>query len=310
MRGFLTDHSGRVFAMPTMLSWCMCHTLGEPSDSFEVCCLYDGSMIGPLSDAVRFRAEHGGETVFRGVVDEFEVSMGERDSTVSISGRGLAALLLDNEAEAAEYGACTLAEVLSKHVRPFGITDIETDPFPSAASYSVENGASQWSVLRTFTDRVGGIVPRFSKDGTLIISSADGSWRRLDASAAYDVTYREKRYGVISEVLVKNTLAGTSETVKNADFIARGGCARRVVTVPRKTGENAMRYNGSYKIAASEAGSRLLRLTVPQLFAAFPNDLVELDLPAVGARGVYRVSGSECWADAASSGTRLELVKC
>jgi len=308
MIGYITDYSGREYRLPAMLSWSVCHTLGEPADSFELCCLFESGMLAHLSDAVRFRGEHSGETVFNGVVDEFEVECSGAGRTVSMSGRGLAALLLDNEAEAAEYGACSLAEIITRHVKPYGVTEITADELPSVSGYSVKSGSSQWKVLSSFTDCVSGIIPRFSRDGVLVISAAKGRRLKLDTNAAYDVSYREKRYGVISEVLVKNTLRGTSATVSNDDFIARGGCARRVLTVPRKTGAESMRYTGAYQIGRSESDRVILRLTVPTLFAAFPNDAVSLSMSELGVEGEYLVRASECWADATGAGTRLELI--
>ena len=308
MKVYITDNAGEQYEMPVLLSWSFVHTLGEPADSFEICCLYDASMLETLENAVRLSAEHEGEAVFSGVIDEYQIDAGARGCTVSVSGRGLAALLLDNEAEAAEYGACTLSEVLERHVRPYGIERIEAEDLLTAFGFSVESGASQWKVLKSFTMASGGIVTRFSRDGTLVISERDGALRRLDERAAYELRLRDKRYGVISEVLVKNALLGTSETVKNDEFIQRGGCARRVVNVPKKTGADAMRYTGFYQLEESKKDSRTLRLTVPELFAAFPNDLIELDIKALGVSGVFRVSTSECWADAGSSGTRLELI--
>ena len=51
-----------------------------------------------LADAVRFTAEQDGEVVFTGVVDEAECGWDSGGGRLELSGRGMAALLLDNEA--------------------------------------------------------------------------------------------------------------------------------------------------------------------------------------------------------------------
>ena len=97
MQGYLIDKNGTEYELPELLSWDICHGLGEPCDYFEVTVLYDTEMLTELYNAVRFRAKNGNDTVFYGVVDEYIINIDESGSAVSINGRSLAALLMDNE---------------------------------------------------------------------------------------------------------------------------------------------------------------------------------------------------------------------
>ena len=310
MTGYLIDVSGNEYILPPLLSWSVVHTLGLPCESFELCSIFSSDMARRLPTIAGFRGEYNNETVFRGVVDEYEIDISESGSVLRVSGRGMAALLLDNESAAIEYGACTLHDIIRNHVTPCEITDISSQSMPAIWGYTVPSGASHWKALYGFTHFAGGIMPRFSRDGKLVISSDTGPLKVISSeSAVFDIKLRERRYGVISEMLVKNAVLGTSDTVRNEEFIARGGRCKRVITVPRKTGYDAMRYTGAFQIENSMKDSYVLCVTVEEVFAAFPNEIVELNFEHLGIQGRYKVSESESWQNEDGAGTRIKLIK-
>ncbi len=167
-----------------------------------------------------------------------------------------------------------------------------------------------WRVLEDFLWFGCGIKPRFSKDGVLLIGSSEGRSFSFDGSSAFTKqALKRKRYGVISEVLVKNKALGTSERVENTGFLQNGGCCRRVVNVPRKTRFDAMRATGEYQIAQSEADELEISITVPQIFAAFPGDTIELCKSPIGVSGSFEVTRACCFADGERAGTEIILTK-
>lgn len=308
MNCYLISYSGEVWAMPQVLAWEIEHGLGSPCDAFELRFLYEKDMPEMLDAATRVRVEHEGETVFYGVVDEYEIRAGHGGLTVIVRGRGLAALLLDNEAEAAEYYNPGTAFILEKHVYPWGIEKVQTGDAIRTGLFSVSGGSSQWKVLEDFFWFCGGVRPRFSKDGLLLLDGSAGKQLYIDGSTAIaEQVFIGTRCGVISEVLVKNRALGAASVVENEAFKSRGGCCRRVVHVPRKTDFSAMRHTGQYQILRSQVESRLCRLTLPELFAAFPGDRVTLADSPAGIRGNFVVCRSRCWADGNDAGTVLEL---
>lgn len=310
MTGYLTDFKGGVWRLPTIISWDMSHTLGSPADAFEISFLYEKTMLPMLSGAIRFLCDHEGETVFKGVVDEFEVSADGGGLVATVRGRGLAALLLDNEAEAGEYCGATLQYILDRHVYPWGVPEVRCGTLPAVTSFSVASGASHWRVLEDFAWFCGGVRPRFSRDGVLLLNGEKGKDITVSASTAMSsFTYREKRYGVISQVLVKNKSRNISSTVDNAQFLERGGASRRVVTVPRNTYHDAMRHTGRYQIEQSELGSTVCELTLATIFAAFPGDTVKITDSVPGVTGDFEVAESRCWADGRGAGTVLTLER-
>ena len=310
MTGYLIDYNGEENQLPLLLSWSVTHGLGVPCDAFELCVVYDGDLAEILQKAVKFRGVYENKTVFYGVVDEYEISVDTYGSTVSISGRGMAAYLLDNEAAAVEYWVCTLNDILNNHVYPYGIKNIQADSMGSAYGYTIASGTSQWAALYNFTKYVGNIAPRFSRDGVLILSAAQGEKLVIDDwSGAFNLKYCGKRYGVISEVLVKNKALNTSTTVRNEKFLARGGSCRRVVNVPRNTSYDKMRYTGKFQIESSEEEQIVCSVSLPTLFAAFPNDIVSLQMTQVGITGEFRVSETTTWADGSSAGTEMKMIR-
>ena len=311
MTGYLIGAGGAASALPPLLSWDVTHGCGEPCDCFEVTCLYSASLAEALHGACRFRGVWQGETVFLGVVDEWTAEAGEDGMLLTVSGRGLAALLMDNEADAAEYRGADLDFILKKHVLPYGITDMRVRPMGKAGLLSVASGDSQWKVLRSFCRFCGGVEPRFSRGGTLLLDGSRGETRALDASRTGALQrWSERRYGVISEAVVRNRAAGAEVTVRNETFLARGGSARRVVNVPRRTGWDAMRYTGSYQIAESERSAALLRLTLPAPFAAFAGDVIALRASAPGVSGTFAVRESRTRVSGQRAETILTLTRC
>ena len=56
----------------------------------------------------------------------------------------LQALLLDNQAEAADYGQATLAEILRRYVTPYGVGLEKAVSLPAVQGFSVASGSSCW----------------------------------------------------------------------------------------------------------------------------------------------------------------------
>ena len=308
MTGYLFDFNNRSYTLPVLLSWDVSHGWGEPCDAFEVSFLYTPEMAQMLYNAVGFSAHHDGRVVFNGRVDEYEVTVDGEGMVAVVRGRSLAALLLDNQCQAAQYSSVTLDYILRQHVEPLGIKSIKAGSMKTLSSFTVGSGDSSWGVLKEFCWFAGGIVPRFSPEGTLILKDSPGEPRSIDRRTPVTcAVLRDCRYGVISQMTVKNKSAGTAQTIDNAPYLSRGASCKRVINVPRKTGYDAMRYTAQYQIDKSVKGKRGLEFTLPFLFAAFPGDRVTVDYEPLRLRGQYRVYKSRCWGDKASAGTVLTL---
>ena len=292
MTGYVTDWRGVRWTLPNPLSWRLEYAAGVPCDSFWLRCTWDGDNTTRPGDWVAFSAWHEGEQVFAGVVDECEVTVSGQGRVLELSGRGMAALLLDNEALGQDYGVATQADILRDHVTPYGIETAPGAALPAVSRFSVATGSSEWSVVYDFARYYGGVAPRFDRLGRLVLTGwSDGQERVLgDAASVTGMVCRDRRYGVLSQVLVRDRYSGAVEPVENASFRAAGGRARRVLTMPGRSTYKAMRYSGQFQLDRSAAGLEELEVTVARPFCAWPGELVRVERSGWDRGGLYRAS--------------------
>ena len=112
---------------------------------------------------------------------------------------------------------------------------------------------------------------------------------------------------MLSQAAVRRRTARGTQWVSDPAFVAQGGCARRVITVPNTTGSAAMRYTADYQLRAARRERVRMRLTVAGGFLAWPGDLVSVDLKGCGANGRYRAAQTEVACGAGGLTTTLVL---
>ncbi len=298
---------GGTYQLPTLLSWELDLTSSVPCDSMTAVCPYDPAMADVLPKAVRFTARQDGGIMLRGVVDAYEISLSHQGLLMSLEGRGMAALLLDNESEALTYARALLPEILENHVTPYGIR-VEKAWEVSGGSYAVTSGASQWKAVQGFTRRFGGFDPYFTREGTLVAAPLWGSGRTLElgnTAPLLRLRKREQRYGVISEMLIQDKSQRISHRVPNQKFIDAGGQRRHVLYMPRSTAVDR-RYTGEYQIAQSALEQVEVTAELSGPFEAMPGDRVKLSLERLALSGQYEVIRSRSRMD--GSGERTELT--
>ena len=301
---------GRRYQLPVLLRWDLELTGAVPCDSLRAVCLYDGEMAQVLPRAVRFTAAWDGEVMLRGVVDAYEITLSGQGLLATVEGRGMAALLLDNESEALSYERAPLSDILANHVSPYGIqTQVRQDV--SGSGYAVASGSSQWRALQGFTNRFGGFDPYFTREGTLVAGPLWGSGRQIrvdDQTPLLSLRQREQRYGVISQVLIQDKVQHVSHQVVNEAFTAAGGQRRHVLYMPRST-PDARRYTGEYQIAQSALEQLEIDLELPFPCAALPGDRAELSLTRLNLTGSYEVVRSRSRMDGDGAITLLTVSR-
>ncbi len=295
MTGKLYTADHQIFELPPLLSWRVTHTGSVPCDSFTVSFVYQKEMAQALKTAAGFAAKEDGKTVLRAIVDEYTVDLDGGGLTATVSGRGYAARLLDNESRPVTYQQATLAEILQNHAEPYGITCGETADVRADSTYTVAAGSSQWKAVENFCRTYGGFVPRFSPEGELL-AGPEKEGRVLsigDKDPVLSCTLREDHYGVLTEALVIDKTRNQDFSVKNQEMIAKGGQCRRVIYTPGQSTWAAMRYTGEYQIARSAEDAWAVEITLPGSFPAFPGDRAALSLERMGLAGTFRVAETE-----------------
>lgn len=309
MEGKLICWDGREIALPDATAWQFRYGRGTPCDSFLLTCLWEPEGEDALAEAVTFTAAENGETVFTGVVDECERGWSKAGGFLTVSGRSMAARLLDNEALGMEYQVAVWQDILRDHVTPYGIQALPGVSLPAVPGFVVETGSSEWQVVYEFCRYYGGITPRFDRLGRLVATPwPEGERIKLGENGAITaLTLRDQRYGVLSQVLVRDRTTQAVQKVENTDFARRGGLCRRVLTMPGRSSYQAMRWSGDYQLARSREELRQLELELPGAFLAWPGDLVELAPRYPVGRGLWRVAEMTCGLDGGGLHTKLTL---
>ncbi len=307
MEGTLLCWDGRRIALPQATEWTFQYGRGTPCDSFSLTCLWEPEEE-LLAEAVCFTAVERGETVFTGVVDECERGWNSGGGFLTVSGRSMAARLLDNEALGMDYQVATWEDIVRDHVSPYGVETVGGG-LPAVPGFSVAAGSSEWQVVYEFCRYYGGVTPRFDRLGRLVAAPwAEGKRLVLEEDAAVTaLTLRDQRYGALSQILVRDRTTGAVQTVENRDFRSRGGMCRRVLTMPGRSSYQAMRYSGGYQLERSAEELRQLELELPGAFLAWPGDLVEIRLRKPVGRGLWRVAEAVSGLDREGTYTRLVL---
>ena len=293
-RIYTADH--HVYNLPPLLAWNVKHTGTVPCDSWWITAVYQAEMVPVLKMAAGFAAIENGVTQLRGIVDEYTVELGGGGMTVTMSGRGYAARLLDNESRPVTYEQVTLRELIRCHAEPYGITCGAVADLRSTVPYTAGAGISQWKVISGFCRTYGGFLPRFAKTGELLATAEGDSGKRIvidGGSPVLSCRMREDHYGVLTEALVIDKQQNISYSVKNPKMIAMGGQGRSVIYTPGRSTWDAMRYTGDYQIRQSRKEEQAVEIELPGSFGAFPGNRVALTLEKMGIAGLYRVAEAE-----------------
>ncbi|MEA4953994.1 MAG: hypothetical protein VB096_00545 [Pseudoflavonifractor sp.] len=308
MEGYLLRYDGARINLPPFMGCKLRRTGSVPCDSFEGSCPWDAGIEPELEKASRLIIEENGARRFTGILDECELTWDEKGGILSLSGRGLAALLLDNEAQGQDYQVATLADILKDHVTPYGVPVARAGSLPPVPGFTVETGSSEWQVLYSFARYYGGVQPRFDAWGSLTVDSTTGmrtvavdDWIGVTA-----VTWRDKRYGVCSELLLQDRATRSIQRMVNEEFLKQGGCCRRVVTLPSKSAYQAARYSGQFQLDRSLEERFRVELTVPGSYFCEPGDRVSVSISRPALVGTWTVLETESTMD--GNGTRVKLT--
>ena len=284
MTAYVIDANQDRWTLPKLLAWRLEYTAGVPCDSFWLRCVWDADNTTKPEQWVGFAADYEGQRVFTGVVDECEVSITSKGRLLEVSGRGMAALLLDNEALGQDYQVATQADIIRDHVKPYGISVASGAKLRAVDQFSVSTGSSEWSVIYEFARYYGGVAPRF------------------------DRVRRDRRYGVLSQVLMRDRWSGAVETLTNKEFAAAGGRARQIITMPTRSSYKAMRYSGQFQLDKSASALQRLEVTVGRPFCVWPGELVNVNRSGLDWNGQYRAVEVTVGMDEGGRWSRIELA--
>lgn len=292
MTAWISQHGGAQYQLPPLSGWELCWTEGSPCDSFTVRFPARATDAATLQPATRFAAKENGRTIFTGVVDEYEIALGPAGLVATVTGRGMAALLLDNEAGTAEFDVAQIEEIYARYAAPFGIALGERTSMPPLYGFGVDSGDSCYAALYGFTRWSAGVMPRFDELGQLVLlpDGAGQGWHIDSTDAVLEAVFTDRRYGVISEIVENDRSTKRQRTVTDELFQAEGGACRRVMSVYSKTAHRASARSAEQVMALSARDRRVLALSFPFLPEAMPGDSVSVALEKLGVTGQFIVA--------------------
>lgn len=305
MKGEVLTQTGKTIELPELTAYRLVHTDGSAADSFELSFPTDKSLLPRLRLHREFRLREGETVAFRGVIDEVEAVHADAFTT-TLCGRGLAAKLMDNQADGAEFFTLDLDTVLARYVRPCGIERISVEGGPWRMQLaSVPTGCSCHRILQGFCLHAGAPRPRFTPDGTLLISAWAGHYALKEADIL-SARWRFCRYGVISR---QKVLDLTSRTARIAEDPRLGLLDIRAEQVATRSGPftHLTERTAQQRLSQSAENLDTLELVLPGAFPARPCDGVSITLPSMEAAGEYIITETCRSFDGRREITQLDL---
>lgn len=151
-----------------------------PADGWRVSVgLPDGKLPTWLRPWVPVMLTLAGQVIMHGRIDTMESTVGKAEHTLSLTGRDLAAVLVDCSAPVFSARQCSLDEIVAKMVRPLysggGSPTIRVEAgVATHDKISVDPGMTAWDALQRVCEQ-NGCWPYFAPDGTLVIGGPDYS---------------------------------------------------------------------------------------------------------------------------------------
>lgn len=234
----------------------------------------DISIIFPVSHSVpsinSFVLLSNDDVIFTGIVDKQMISCNKNGCFLTIQGRSLAALLLDNEVMPCNYYMPDDTVMAINHLTPFGISVENESVLPYDESINVGKGVTHWEVVEEFCRRKYNSFPRITEKGTAILNGSISTENLLftndkshDGIAFTDITVKETRCKMLSGVYVRNDESSSAYklTLNNPLALSKGVHRVRYLNVVDR--DDITVYHGEKMIENSNKDFLEVTLTCP-----------------------------------------------
>ncbi len=303
--GYTAD--GTAYTLPVPISLRIERAYDIPADKLEAVF----PMSGTLPELHAIYAERDGKAVFYGVVDEQSAETSGEGALLRLSGRSLAALLLDNEAMAQVYRTPTIQEIFERHAAPYGLAGVRGSSLSYSGTLTVGKGQSEWTVLSRFCKSVGNLMPRVTPDSYLDVRSRTGSAvTTYSNTAAGGVRYTVlahtvKRCEPVSEVVLKAESGGGYQFTEQ-NCVVRGNGIRRRRLLEIKDSAGAVQRTARELMRDSNAGYVEYAVRVPGGHFPAPGDSARIVDSTLGT--VTGLIVSEARYTRSAQGDRCDIV--
>lgn len=175
--------------------------------------------IDELSEVKVFDGE---KVLFKGIVDEQQTILSEKDYYTKITARSMAAVLLDNESHPICYTDASTSVIFERHLKINGIEKYKGSETVLKGNFNISKGTTDWQAFCTFCIKALNSIPRIEGDGTADFSGVHSD-EKLTFSNVNGIRYNSikeniKRYKLISDVILKPLRSDSYNTVISDSF--------------------------------------------------------------------------------------------
>ncbi len=201
----LTDAHGSViqFSRPLFLS--LLRADDAPADGITIRL----PITRPLPEITRICVRYGEDILFNGITDEQTETYSDNSAFVTIKGRSMEALLLDNEALPQTYCLPSFGLLFARHFRELGFSGYRADDKSYNGEFVISKGTSEWGVLVDFCNKFSHTSPVITNDGIIDIS---GSYVpdtiRVSKAILISLSRRLNRSTLVSDIIARTYPAG------------------------------------------------------------------------------------------------------
>ncbi|MGN1081142.1 MAG: hypothetical protein ACI4QV_03550 [Acutalibacteraceae bacterium] len=159
-----TDTEQCSYSFEDIISMNLVKSFYVPADQLTVSFYADGS-ISRFRDVSVYR---GNDLIFFGSVDTQEFDIDKKGKRMTVTARSDGAKLIDNQAKPKVYSYPSLSQIISEHVKPYGISADDYDSALQLIDFVITPGTSEWEVISCFFSELLDGMPRVDEHSKLI----------------------------------------------------------------------------------------------------------------------------------------------
>lgn len=189
--------------------------LSVPADSLTMVFRYNGE----YTDYKFVKVIYDEKIIFKGIVDSQKITVNKNGEYLTVYCRSLAGCLLDNQLQPQNIQGMTDSVIYNSYLKLFNISINKLTNKPCSEIINIGKGISIYELLCEYSFRVFNCQPRITPQGVAILDGNIGEINysftngvsNLKENSYYctSVEIEHNRYGVISQVYVRNNLNDT-----------------------------------------------------------------------------------------------------
>ena len=179
----------------------------------------------PLIQSINVK--DGIRTVFNGLVDRQTQEVTESGTLLTVRGRSMECVLLDNEALPQTYCMPSMPLLMKHHFNALGFKEYRGSREAFSGQIDIAKGMSEWAVLSTFCEQFLGCKPKIDKNGIIDVTGEECSEKiYISSDKCLSLKKIFDRSSLISNIYARTYTGGTYEMPLENPLAKRLGVTR------------------------------------------------------------------------------------